>query len=797
LRLLLGLGLYSSAVIAFQLSLMQLISIVQWHHFAYMIISIALMGFGASGTVLALARKNLLRHEPKLVPLLFIASGLLMVVVFQISRLELLRFDVFVMFGGGGGFWKLVFNYLLFSLPFFLGALAIGIIFISKSKEIGSYYFSNLLGSGMGGLLALFLISWLSPKAIPVVIGCYAIVSGLIVAQKNVLKLVIPTSLLAFSLSIIVASRPFELHLSEYKAIEQALNLPEAKVTHQFPSVHGLVEVVHSPAQRFSPAVSFNYTREIQGGYAVFVNGDYYGHVINHSDFDQDHILNFSTLNLPYVVSNPEKVLILNAGAATNVSHAVGNGARQVDAVIPNRTISQLLKTELHDASGGILSRPEVRVHNVEPRNFLWNNKATQYDLIVLPIQEGFGGTSGLGALREEFGLTTEAFEQMVNSLSPQGMISISTWTDYPPRTSLRIPATLIKAARGLSPDHPEKHIAAIRSWGTITFVLKREPFNQNQIEKIRGFCNEMLFDPLLLPGLEPHERQYYNIVDDTTFFDLLDRVVVSDTSVFAEYAFNISPATDNKPYFNRYLKLGRFEHLLETFGADQLPFLELGYLTLLVTLVQALVLAFILIILPLFFLKKSKLGKGSTLLYFGAIGLGYMFAEIILIQRFILYFGAPVYSVVAVISTMLVSSGLGSFFSKRVNADHKSLFKVGSTVAAILLLLVLFLQPILQGSISAPIPVKVAIGLLVIGIPAFVMGFMFPLGVRLLDRYDSSQIPWAWGINGCLSVTSTSLATLLAVEKGFNAVILIAVVAYLIAAIAFSIGGLRRSKSV
>ncbi len=762
-----------------------------------MIISIALMGFGASGTVLALAGKKLLRHQDKLVPLLFVASGLLMVVVFQISRLEWLRFDVFIMFGGGGGFWKLFLNYLLFSLPFFLGALAIGIIFISKSKEIGSYYFSNLLGSGLGGLYALFLISWFSPKIIPVVIGCLAIASGLIVAGEKTLKLVIAVSLLAFSLSVFMASRPFEFHLSEYKAIDQALNLPEAEITHKFSSVHGLVEVVHSPAQRFSPALSFNFAGEIKGGHAVFVNGDYYGQVINHADFETDHILNFSTFNLPFVVSNPEKVLVLNEGTATNVSHALANGARQVDAVIPNRIISRLLKDDLHEASGGILTRPGVEVHNMEARNFLWHRNTPQYDLIVLPIKEGFGGTSGLGALREEFSLTTEAFDQMINILSPQGMISISTWFDYPHRTSLKIPATLIEAARTLNPGQPQKHVAAIRSWGTITFVLKKEPFDQTQNGLIRDFCNKMLFDPLLLSDLEPHERQHYNMVGDTTFFNLLDRIIAGDTSVFAEYAFNIAPATDNKPYFNRYLKLNKFDDLLKTYGAGQLPFLELGYLTLLVTLIQALVLVFILIILPLFFIKKSKLGKGSTLLYFGAIGLGYMFAEIILIQRFILYFGAPVYSVAAVISTMLVSSGLGSLLSKRVKVDQQSIFKIGTTVAAILLLLILFLQPVLQGSISAPITVKVAIGLLVIGIPAFAMGFMFPLGVRLLDRYDSSQIPWAWGINGCLSVTSTSLATLLAVEKGFNAVMLIAVVAYLIAALAFSIGGLGKRKKI
>jgi hypothetical protein len=226
---------------------------------------------------------------------------------------------------------------------------------------------------------------------------------------------------------------------------------------------------------------------------------------------------------------------------------------------------------------------------------------------------------------------------------------------------------------------------------------------------------------------------------------------------------------------------------LASVFGGGQLPFLELGYLTLLITLVQSTLLALVLIILPLLALRKSQQGKTPTLFYFGALGLGYMFAEIILIQRFVLYFGQPVYAIAAVISSMMLFSGLGSQYSQKLPANTKTIRAIGVMVSVILLFFVFVLTPLLQTSIGWSSSVKISISLLTIGIPAFIMGMLFPLGIRHLDQFDASQIPWAWGINGCLSVISTSLATLIAVESGFKVVLIIASITYLIAAVAFS----------
>ncbi|HSV87886.1 MAG TPA: hypothetical protein VLH61_04530, partial [Bacteroidales bacterium] len=475
--LILSISLHSAAIIAFQISLMKLISIVQWHHFAYMIISIAMLGFGASGTLLALARRHMLDASSWLVPFLMILSGLLMVLVFPVGRAGIFRFDVFLLFSGGGGFTVLLLNYLLFFLPFFTGALAIGIAFIKNSQQIGSYYFGNLVGSGAGGILALFLAANVEPVQVPTMVGLLPVVSGLLIIKRTHLKRTLPLTILALFASVYLLIRPVAVNPSEYKDIELARQLPEAEVIITKPSIYGLVEVVESPAQRFSPALSLKFTDNLPSGKAIFVNGDYYGHVMQFVEGHSRHILDYTTKGLPYFFGHRHRILVINAGSGTLISQALQNGAKQVDATIENHAIVSLLRNELKEASGGIFLSPSVNVFQGHARNFLAGNDAGTYDLIVLPILSEFGGGAGLNALREEYSFTLEAFAKMIRRLSPGGVIAISTWKDHPPRHSLKIAATLTQAALEAGFEKPSEHIVAVRSWGAITFLLKNSPF--------------------------------------------------------------------------------------------------------------------------------------------------------------------------------------------------------------------------------------------------------------------------------------------------------------------------------
>jgi len=252
----------------------------------------------------------------------------------------------------------------------------------------------------------------------------------------------------------------------------------------------------------------------------------------------------------------------------------------------------------------------------------------------------------------------------------------------------------------------------------------------------------------------------------------------------FRSYDFNVRPATDQRPYFSQFLRWKSLSHLKKRFGSHTLPFFEIGYLIVILTLVQVTALAFVLILLPLFRIGWKGGRKFKTFLYFSGIGIGYMFVEIVMIQRFVLYFGNPVYAAAAVLSGMLVSSGAGSYLSSKLTAATQHLYQITGAVMVLILLYTFCLTPLLRFFIAFPEILKICIGLLLMAPLAFLMGFPFPLGILNLSRQGTAQIPWAWGINGCFSVTGAVLATLIAVETGFTAVMVAAALAYGVAAL-------------
>jgi hypothetical protein len=289
-----------------------------------------------------------------------------------------------------------------------------------------------------------------------------------------------------------------------------------------------------------------------------------------------------------------------------------------------------------------------------------------------------------------------------------------------------------------------------------------------------------MMFDPAILPGLMKEERSVNNQLQDERLFRYIDQILSNERKEFySGYDFNIQPATDNRPFFSQFLRWQNLDRLARFFGNRSLPFFEVGYLLVLVTLVQIALASFVLILLPLFKLRWKGKNKLGILLYFSGIGLGYMFVEIVLIQHFILYFGSPVYSASAVITALLIFSGLGSYVSGNFAQDRKHLFVLFGLIALLLLIYSFILTPLLQQTVHFGLPFKLVIVLLLIAPLAFIMGMPFPSGLSLVSKTNPAAIPWAWGVNGCTSVISTALATIVSVELGFNWVLLLAALAY------------------
>jgi hypothetical protein len=789
LRIHISIGILSAAIIAYQLILMQILSIVQWYHFAYMIISVALLGFGAAGTFLSIFRNRLIKRFDTLFPLLMICSAIGMALVVGLSQLPIFRFDSYLLFAPSeqvSHILKLLSTYLLFFLPFFFGALAIGLVFVYQTSQIGKLYFSNLIGSGAGGIIALILMWFFFPNELPAIIALLTLVAALLVINKRTSVLLKIFSAISFLIILYVLINPPSLVLSQFKSLSKIMNLPEAKIIAEKNSPSGLIEVVSSPASRYAPGLSLKYqptSGKIGSSKLVFNNGNWFGALLSSSDADTNHLLNYTTNAFPYFMSERKNVLVLDTGTGKDVLQAISNNADDITAVESNNTIISLLKNKFADETDSIYYHPSVHIINITSRTYLLMNDSDKYDIIIFPMVDAFGGTSGIYAIQENYTFTKEALRGMWHRLTSDGVISITSWIDYPYRNPLKIIATIVKVLEEEGIKNPSNYITAVRGWGTVTIAMKRSPLTRIEEEKIRNFCKQMFFDPLILPSLNPDERNKYNKLQNNDFFVYVDKILSSGKEEFYDqYAFNIKPATDNSPYFSQFLKWKSIPHIAKFFGGQAIPFFEIGYLIVVLTFFQIIVISIILIILPLFKLRWKGEYRGWTLFYFSGLGLGYMLVEIIFIQRFILYFGNPIYSISAVISFMLICSGIGSYFSSKLVLTRKIFLLITGSIIAFLLIYSFILTPILQKTIAFPFILKIPVAFVLVAVPSIIMGIPFPIGLRFLNERNSTIVPWAWGINGCLSVISAVLAIILAVETGFTMVMVCAAGSYAIA---------------
>lgn len=781
-RVLFSIAVLSSAIIAYQLALMQILAITQWYHFAYMVISIALLGFGAAGTFLSIYRKWFLNNSEILAPLMTSLTGVLMAAVSNLSQLSFIRFDTYLLFSDYLQVLNLLITYLLFFLPFFAGALVIGIYFTKFTTQIGKLYFANMAGSGLGGIIAIVMMWIFFPVNLPIVIAVLPLISASLLTTKNTGKIFKSLPIISLIFIGLLAYIPSQLHLSQFKNLSKAIELPGSKIVFEKNSPYGLIQVLSTTALRFAPGLSLKYKDTLAVSNAVFNNGNWLGAIISKSKDDSNFILDHTTHALPYTMGHRKDVLVLNSGTGIHLSHAVSKHTDRIKAIEPNPVIISLMKSELASQSDSIYYDQSVTLYNLEPRTFIESDNG-RYDLVLLPDFDAFGGASGLYSLQEQYILTKEAISELRQKLTPDGLICITCWNDYPVRNPLKVLATMTEVLQENGLRDPSAYIISVRSWGNMTFGMKRSPITEQDAQKVREFCSNMLFDPVLLPGLSSSERNGFNKLQDTLFFTYIDEILSpqSRNELISAYDFNLKPATDNNPYFSQFLKWESIPHLADIFGSQTIPFFELGYLVVVLTLVQVLLVAVILIILPLFKIGWKGSNKLNVVLYFSGIGLGYMFIEIVLIQRFLLFFGSPIYASAAVISAMLICSGIGSCNSSKLKSKGRALLIILSSVIIILLVYSAFLTIVLKETISLPLAIKVIFAFAVIAPPSYLMGFIFPIGITLLSQKNESQVPWAWGINGCVSVVSTALATVVAVELGFVWVMVIAAGGYFV----------------
>jgi spermidine synthase len=788
--------LISCAAIAYEILLMRILSIVQWHHFAWMIISLALLGYGASGSVIALARGWLeLRFE---------AAFALSALAFSVSMIVCLWLAQRIPFNALEIIWDpaqwahLAGLYLLFMVPFFFAASCIGMAFTCRRDFVDRIYFFDLIGAGLGAaLLIAALFVWL-PQTVAIGLAALALVASALAGRSAPRRkdLAIAQILWLGCLVYAAPNDPIGLQLSPFKGLSQALEVMDARKLAERSGPLGLLTVVESPGVPFRhvPGLSFNTRHLPPDQLAVFTDGDAMS-VITAFGGDPAALgyLGDVTAALPYHLLDQPRVLVLGAGAGADVLLALHNGADRVDAVELNPQMAGLVRDDFAEYAGNLYEHERVSLHLAEARGFI-ARQAARYDLVQVALLDSFAVSgSGVQALGESYLYTVEAIGQYLARLQPGGLLAITRWLKVPPRDSLKLTATVVEALRSGGVEDPGRRLAAIRSWNTLTLLVKNGEFDADDVRNIREFASARSFDTAWFPGMTPTQANIFNRLDAPWLYEGTRALLGTERATYLDgYKFDIEPATDRRPYFFNFFK---WRVLPEMWASRSRGggMVEWGYLLLVATLAQALVAGALLILLPLLGGRRdwpSQTGKrmGS---YFFLLGLAFLFVEIAFIQKFILFLSHPLYSVAVVLAGFLVFAGLGSAasgcVSARLGRGPGSGVRAAVAAITVIALAYIWLLPLtFERLIGLPDTARACISLALIAPLAFFMGMPFPLGLGRLARQAPGFIPWAWGINGFASVISAALATLLAIEFGFDVVLVTALVLYLAAAATF-----------
>lgn len=797
-RMLPAVLLVSAAAIGYEILLMRLLAIVQWHHFAWMIISLALLGYGASGTAIALLRSRLEGWWQTAFAVSALLFSITAVAGFGLG--QRIPFNALAIVWDPQQFLHLTALYALFMVPFFFAATCLGLAFTFRGAQAGRIYRFDLIGAGTGALLIIGLLFVLAPQhALPALV-LLPLVASVLSSWQTAHRRWLRTGQAVWLVivAVLVAGEPLALRMSPYKGLSQALEVTGAGAVAEYSSPLGLLTVVASPRIPFrhAPGLSLATGHVPPEQLAVFTDGDAMS-VLTRVDGDPASLgyLGDMTAALPYQILHRPRVLSLGAGAGSDVLLALHHGARAVDAVELNPQMVALVREDFAGFSGGLYNRESVHAHIAEARSFAARS-ADRYDLVQVGLLDSFGvAGSGVQALNESYLYTVEAVGDYLERLAPDGLLTMTRWLRLPPRDSLKLAATVITALREAGVAEPERHLAVIRSWNTVTLLAAKAPFTPAQIRAVWDFAGSRSFDVAWAPGMTARAANRYNQLDRAHLFEGIRALLGDNARQFMDrYKFRIEPATDERPYFFQFFKwrvLPEVMRLRERGGAS---LIEWGYLVLVATLVQAVVFGGLLIMAPLaWHARRWPRTTGRTLGgYFFLLGLAFLFIEISFIQKFILFLGHPLYAVAAVLSGFLVFAGLGSGLSPRwtavVAGGGRSPVTVAVlAIASLALSYLLILPSLLDAALGLPIGLRLMLALVCVAPLAFFMGLPFPLGLSRISAEAPDFVPWAWGLNGFASVISAALATLVAIAFGFSTVVICAAGLYAAAAWLYS----------
>jgi hypothetical protein len=792
-----------------------------------MIVSIALLGFGASGTALTIVPALQKAMPPLRLSQLALATGLSMFTAYLLTNW--LPFDSFSIAWDHRQVWILILHYIALATPFFFSGMALGFLFSAAPQAVGTTYAVSLLGSAAGCVIALIAPARVGGEGMVTLSIALASLAGLVSSLRTWRfpnpRLLLTLGMFLFALLDLglhfMGPSGFsfmELRLSPYKSLSYALQYPGSSVISRQWNAFSRVDVVRSGGIHSLPGLSYRYLEPLPSLDGLLVDGEDLNPVLDTST--SPGFVEYLPNAVAFKLRPRASTLILEPRGGLDVVTALDMSSGPVTAVEINPLIADVVPA---------YEKPRVVVHVESDRSYL-SRTPIQFDVIVFSLTSSFHPVrSGAYALGEEYRYTVESFREALAHMGADGLLVATRWLQNPPSEDLRLFALAVTALEENGAD-PRWQIVAFRGYNTATLLIKNSAFTARELSSIREFAGERAFDLTYLPRIRPDQTNKYNILPESIYYQTYISLLETNPRArfYAAYDYDVRPPTDDHPFFGHYFKWSQAPQVVAEFGRAWQPFGGAGYFVVLALLLLAVVLASFFILLPVAAWKRASRRVISTspfslrhLVYFGLLGLAFLFVEIPLLQRFILYLGHPAYAISMVLFSLLLFSGVGSRWSDRIAP------RVALPALVILILLTPILLPrLFAWTLGLPLVIRLGLTSLLLAPVGFLMGIPFPAGIRLMerqpargvgnepstpargahlpygvwrtparfarqigsageDRGTESQvqgIPWVWAVNGAASVVASILSALLALTFGFNWVLRLGALCYAIA---------------
>jgi len=769
-----GIFLLTLSVLMLELSLTRLFSATMYYHFAFMAISLALFGSGASGVFIYIVQNKLAKESTG--KWLSIFSMLFAVTV--ILALYVILENPLFLGGWAETYYRLIKIYSATSLPFFFAGCAITLAIARLADDISRLYLFDLAGAALGCLLLIPALNVFGAINVVIATSCISSLSAFLFSLADQKSRVITgmTVLLAVGMGGLVFynSSAQVLNIRTAKGVEEKNILFSKWNSFSRITVKGDLEIDH---QARTIIIKEPIRIEIDADAATIMVLDG-GNMTRH----QDHRNIISSL--AYHLKPNSNVILIGPGGGLDITSALVFGARKITAVEINPIIAEdVMSSEpFKSISGNIYDHPKVQLEIDEGRSFI-RRSTEQFDVFQATMVDTWAATAaGAFSLSENNLYTVEAFKDYTTHLTDDGLLTMTRWYFEPPDQLLRLISISRAMMDELKIDNPERHFILVRNVVNLdrspaTFIFKKSEFTDEEVKIIESVASQNNFQLLYTPLTQP----------DNAFTKLIK--AGNPATVWDTFETIVNPTYDNNPFYFNSL---RITNLLQIFGtgAEEWRKTNLGTFVLFALLGITTLLVFLFIILPLIFVRNRAMtgntqGRMPYLFYFACLGAGFIIVEIAMIQKFILFLGHPVYSLAVILFSLLIFSALGSYLSGWFETKNlrKTLVKLIFLLVGITFLYILVLPPIFYGLVWLPLATRILVAVLVMSPIALLMGMPMPIGIKLLSKHSPQIIPWAWGVNGATSVMGSVAALVIAILTGFNQALIIGSGIYLLGA--------------